>query len=630
MLITRLRAPASTEAPAASVRAAIAVAIGVATAVPVAVKADPTPVFVDRTTPLGITYVHHENDPMPGYLPGETSRFGTGAAASDIDRDGDLDLCIADVNGHPSSLYRNDGGVFVDVAASAGLVDLALARTPLFADLDGDGYDDLVLWCDSDGSVDFPYTQLYRNLGDGTFQNVSAGCGLEPLSVVVGGGTAGDYDHDGDLDLYTTSWLSYGNHLYRNEGGFTFVDVTVEAGLELGNTVSQWTPLFVDLDGDRWQDLFCAVDFAPDYAFRNEGDGTFTPFAPGPDGFSINNDMGVASGDVDRDGDIDLLTTNITDDAAAAEGCCNWYYQNDGAGTFTNEAATRGVNDARWGWGAAFVDVELDGDLDLAVVNGWMQTEWVTPSYLFQNDGTGHFTDVAVASGFDHDANTRGLLPFDCDGDGDVDFLLTDLWDTARLFRNETPREDRHFLNVRLEGTESNRNGVGARVYAEIGPTTQMVEIVCGGSFYAGPPMVAQFGLGTATLVDRLRIEWPSGIDQELLDVAADQFLVVVEEATVGVPGGGVAVSADAPAQAMPNPFRTGTRVTLSGGEAVRTITVYDTAGRLRRAIELGGSEPGATWDGLDAAGRPVSPGVYVLRVTGAETRAWLRVLRLP
>lgn len=479
--------------------------------------------FEDATARAGIDFVHHDSRPLPGLLPSEQSRFGAGAAAADYDRDGDLDLYLVDGLDRPNRLYRNRGdGTFEDVTQEAGVGDTGFGHMALFLDLDGDGFDDLVVLNDATGSTQSVldghlFSQLYRNRGDGTFENVSRGSGFEPVVRILGGATAGDYDHDGDLDLLLTSWFDFELYLYRNDGGFVLTDVTGAAGLRLPETfVPHWTPLFVDVDGDGWQDLFGAVDFQPDWFFRNERDGTFQ-YVAGM--YHVGNDMGVAAGDIDEDGDLDLYTTNITGREPAGAGG-NWLYANllpDG--WFRDEAPQYGITDTAWGWGVAFLDADLDGDLDLAAVNGWQQPEWVTPSNLFVNLGGGTFEDRAERCGFAHVGNSRSLLPFDADGDGDLDLVVTDVWGPAFLYVNTSDLAGRGSLRVSLEGTRSNPNGVGARVVVDTGDRVQVREIVAGGSFYAGPPLEAHFGLGRHAVARSVRIVWPSGTSQHLRDV---------------------------------------------------------------------------------------------------------------
>jgi hypothetical protein len=492
--------------------------------------------FEDVTAACRIDFEMHLAPPITGLFPGQSSRMGVGAAVSDYDRDGDPDLYLCDALGHPNVLYRNEGdGTFTDVTETAGVGDLGYGRMALWVDLDNDGDDDLVVLNDYNDFLAlsthvYHPSQLFRNDGDGTFTNVTAGSGFNPADSTVGGATAGDYDKDGDLDLLVTGWYDWSTYLYRNDGDFTFTDVTDDARLRPTGFRSQFTPLFVDVDNDGWQDVFCAVDFLEDYLFLNNGDGTFTDVSEDSGVQHVANDMGVAYADIDHDLDIDFYNTNISGPKyCEPDWGCDILYVNDGAGVFSDGTEGTGLGDVHWGWGVWFFDADLDTHRDMLAVNGWTQPEWVTPAVFFHNDGTGRFTEMAAAAGIDYVGNTRALTPIDFDLDGDVDFVMTDVLGPATVHENRSPRGDRHWLVVTTEGVTSNRNGVGSRIYVTTGDLTQMHEIVVGGSFLAAPALEGHFGLGPATTVDEVHVVFPSGRTVTLDDVDVDQRLHVVE-----------------------------------------------------------------------------------------------------
>jgi hypothetical protein len=493
-----------------------------------AVAADVT--FVDATAACGLAHVHHDAPPVPPLLPGQNTRFGIGAAVGDYDRDGDHDVYLPDSFGHPSRLFRNDGGTFTDVTEAAGVGDLGMGHMALFVDLDNDGFADLVVVNDcSDQSALFPCSQIYRNGGDGTFTNVTKGSGFAPVEPTMGGLAAGDYDRDGDLDLIAVGWFTSTRNLYRNEGGFRFTDATDDADAVVPGDRDQWTPLFVDADADGWLDVFCAVDFSEDYLIRNQGDGTFTDWSEEANTLHVANDMGVAYADFDGDGDVDLYTTNISGDKQWEDpDGDNYLYVNDGTGRFEDAAGEYGVGDTRWGWGTWFFDADLDGDLDLLAVNGWTQPEWITPATFFRNDG-GAYVEAAAESGIAHDANSRGLTPLDLEGDGDVDFIIGDVLGPVAVYENRTPRGDNRWLVVTAEGTESNRDGIGSIVDVTAGGVARRAWILAGGSFYSAPPLEAHFGLGAVETVERIEVTFPSGRRAVIEDVGPDQRVHVLE-----------------------------------------------------------------------------------------------------
>jgi hypothetical protein len=579
------------------------------------------PLFERTDLEVGLDFVHADDGSMPGHLPDEQTRYGAGAAVGDIDGDGDLDLYL--VNGHGSSnrLYRNDGGIFVDITAEAGVGDTGYGRVAYLVDLDGDDLVDILVVNDSNGTPEYRGPVVYRNAGDGTFTDVTEGSGLDFAASVVGGATLGDIDLDGDLDLFITAWLSETCALYRNDGEFRFTEVTDHAGLgELQfEFTPQWTPVLADLDGDLRPDIFCAVDFAPDYLFRNLGDGRFSRVEQASsDGYSVNNDMGVAVGDFDEDGDLDLYTTNITQNESQTD-CCNWLYVNDGTGQFENQAEARGVANTRWGWGTAFLDADLDGDLDILAVNGWQQPEWITSARYFANDGTGHYTETGVAAGLDHVGNSRGLTVFDADRDGDLDVVITDLHDRVVYLENVTLRGDRHYLTVQLDPTVSAPHGVGAVVEVHAGDRRWFRPIVCGGSFYSGVPLEANVGLGARTHVDSVVVRWPSGARDVVVAPGVDRVLVVTEGPVPAPPPA-------TPLGAVPNPA--GGAITLRYAiDGAGEMTIYDVTGRVvwRRALSPGSTQ--VTWDGRSSAGEMLANGVYVVELrSGGRTEGRRRV----
>ena len=491
--------------------------------------------FQDSTAAAGIDFDQH-GGPVWGDRP--PSHLGSGGAVSDFDHDGDLDLYICDALNWPNRLYRNNGdGTFTDIATAAGVADTGYSQTALFLDLDSDGWDDLVVVNNDERNPGNPSppSRIYRNNGDGTFTDRTSGSNFLPAERIIGGAGAGDYDRDGDLDISVVGWHDGSTYLFRNDGDFSFTNVTTPAGAyaprQPSNPTYQLGVVHVDIDNDGWQDIFSAVDFSANYLLRNNQDGTFTEITSQANIGHTGNDMGIAVADVDNDFDLDLYVTDITGTGSTncffpqVQGGCNSFNINDGSGVFTDIAQAMNMDDTDWGWGAWFADLDLDLDRDLFVVNGFDSvTSAGQVARLWRDDGAG-YTEIAAAAGIQHNGDSRSVVPFDYDNDGDMDILVLDAEDPAHLFENITPRAGRHWLKVSAEGQLSNRSGVGARVFVTAGGVTQMHEIFVGGSFYAGPPLIAHFGLGTAALVDEVRVEFPSGHTVVRQDVAADQEL---------------------------------------------------------------------------------------------------------
>ncbi len=512
--------------------------------------------FIERSTDAGLHFTAHGVRSIPGLLGGMQTVMGFSAGVTDYDRDGLLDVFFVDHLEFPNSMFRNTGnGLFTDTTESCGVgLVPGFSQMALFVDLDNDGFQDLIVANDSIGTREYPGTQVYRNSGQDQFINLTSTANLPDHTIIVGGMAASDYDKDGDVDILIVCWalewvpakeLFY---LMRNEGDFRFSDVTESAGLRIAATdVPNWTPVFADFDNDGWQDIFTAVDFTANGLFHNNGDGTFTDISAsaniqhiGPD--LGGNDMGVAVADFDDDGDLDIYTTNVTNPDNLVEPVYNPLYLNDGGARFTDVALERGVENTYWGWGTAFLDVDNDGDLDLAAVNGWFHTPFNTyPENLFLNDGDGFFIDDSDALG-PYAEDSRALVPFDADNDGDLDLVIVNPGQEAGYLQNQlhtddSPIIDTHYIEIDLVGTISNRDAIGARIYLNAGRVNRMHEIIAGASFRASPPLRVHVGLGTATLIESLDITWPTGVNQSYRDIPADRIITIAEGGDVDFDG---------------------------------------------------------------------------------------------
>ncbi|HPF37703.1 MAG TPA: CRTAC1 family protein [Phycisphaerae bacterium] len=480
--------------------------------------------------------------------------MGNGAAVGDYDNDGDLDVLLLANQGNTSRLFRNnlELGVrtFSDVTTTAGIDFDGIARVAHFADLDNDGWLDIVVINDDDGTPNASPSRIFRNNADGTFSDRTAGAGFRPLGFLHCGATLADFDRDGLLDIYVTVWARKGtspiatfpgeNQLFRNLGDFTFEDVSAPTGLA-GVSIDCFTPIMHDFNADGWPDLFVAVDYAEDLFYWNNA-GIFVDASSAANTLHTGNDMGAALADFDDDGDLDIYTTNITDPGVPGFGYPtdgNCLYINGSGVTegaaYADEAANRGVVDTYWGWGVSFMDVENDGDLDIIAANG--MDEYVAflipgsqildrPTVLFENDGAGGFTRN-IAPGLEPGEDSRPLVVFDYDRDGDQDVLIGNLAQPVRLLEN-TSAPQGHWLEVRLiQGAGGVRDAIGATVSVRIAGVTKRREILCGGSYLAGVPAEAHFGLGESAIVDELTIRWPDGERVTYSNVEADRFLTI-------------------------------------------------------------------------------------------------------
>ncbi|MEM8931579.1 MAG: CRTAC1 family protein [Acidobacteriota bacterium] len=473
--------------------------------------------------------------------------FGAGASAADFDDDGDIDVFVPTGADTPDRLYRNLGdGSFEDVAAALGVASQLRSRAALWFDADGDGRLDLVvgsdcyqLTCDAGISL----LRLYRQNVDGTFTDVTATSGLVDLDTGHNldehrsGIAAGDLDDDGDLDLVTGYWLGR-LHLYRNDGDGTFTDISLDAGFDT-QVLGYHQPMIHDVDGDGRMDIYVSVDFSFNRLWHNQGlvDGipSFVDIAATANCDNAMNDMGVALGDVDGDGDGDFYVTNIFRLTFH-----NVLQRNDTAGgtiRFAEISEAAGVDDGGWGWGTSFFDVDHDTDLDLAETNGWNTSTWDQPPRLWlrQPVSPPAFVEQAASVGLTDERWGSSLLAVDIDRDGDLDLLETvqGTRSNAVLLRHENQlavgAPDRHYLVVRPRMLAPNVRAIGARVEIEIAGQTQVRWITAGTSYLGQEPAEAHFGLGSATMVDRVTIAWPGGGETTRRDVAADQVLTVLD-----------------------------------------------------------------------------------------------------
>jgi len=507
---------------------------------------------------------------------------GTGVAFLDFDGDGNLDALVVRgssfdglaAGGDPLvALFRNEGdGRFRDVTEASELTVRGWGTGVCVADYDNDGDQDIY-------ATAFGPNVLWRNDGDGTFTATgeaadarwSTGCAF------------GDYDRDGQVDLYVANHLvldradvpergtkacTYMNInvvcgprplpgepdvLYRNAGDGTFEDVTLRAGT-VDPGLYGYGVLFSDLNDDGWPDIFVANDSVLNLQFRNLGDGTFleealiSGTAVSRDGRSQSG-MGAAAGDYDGDGWLDLAVTNFADDYTTL-------YRNEGGGLFQDMSFEAGVAATRGpylGWGVGFVDFDNNGLLDLFVANGHTYVNIADTgtstfrqrNQLFRNTGNGRFREVGREAGaaLQAEKSSRGTAFGDYDNDGDLDILISELYDQPTLLRNDT--EGGHWVTLRLEGaarglmptperregvgTRSNRDGIGAKVTVTAGGRRQVAEVRSGGSYVSHNDMRLHFGLDDATRVDSLEIRWPSGAVETAKSLEVDRFYVVRE-----------------------------------------------------------------------------------------------------
>jgi len=490
--------------------------------------------FTDQSKAVGLDLLH---EPSANYPQPMVKEFTSGGAVGDFNRDGWQDVFIPSDGTNPDRLCLNNGdGTMTETGAQWGLTELHLGSGIAVGDFNNDGWPDVYVtsFGPSTGEM-VGHHRLYRNNAGASFTNVAAAAGVNVVSsdVADGMGAAwGDYDADGDLDLFVTGWRtesSNRNKLFRNNGDETFTDATAEAGIAgVLSEVRGFGGVFSDMDGDRDLELLVIGDVFTSKYLINNGDGTFSDFTSGSGTALEAAGMGQDIGDFNNDQLLDWYVTTINW-SVIEDG--NRLYINQGGNIYAEIGEDAGVYNGGWGWGTVAVDFDHDGLTDLAETNGWYTPEHENfPSRMWLNNGDLTFDEVAQNCGFIHTGQGRGLLHFDYDNDGDRDVLIFAHAEPLTLFRNDLSGPDTNWLRVALDTSASPTlapDGYGSTVRATFGATT-CSRLMCSGThFLSQSEASVHFGLGAADTIDELRVEWPNGLTTILNGVAANQTIVV-------------------------------------------------------------------------------------------------------
>lgn len=561
--------------------------------------------FLDITDEVGLRF-QPATGPVGSYFMPEIN--GAGAAFLDYDGDGDLDIFLVNstrsrraVGEFPpgttlgNRLFRQDlRGLFTDVTAEAGLLGSGYGIGCAAGDVNNDGRVDLYV-------SQYGADRLFLNCDHGVFEDVSVTAGIvdQEWSTSI---AFLDYDRDGWLDIVVANYVEDPLHhhdvacgfegrfsycgpqefhaaftrLYHNEGvqagsgapGLVrFSDVTAAAGLRDSPTAGLGL-VCADFNDDGWPDIYVASDMLPNRLWINQHNGTFLEEAA-ERGVAFNShglpegSMGVGLGDIDNDGDDDLLVTNLRGEGAAL-------YEHIGEGLFRDSREVRGVLSPtldHTGWGVALVDMDHDGGLDIAIANGLVVPchlglpphgaapfvvprperlnperfwgEFADANLLLFNDGTGNFTDGSSRGGHFCSVvgSARGLVCGDIDNDGDIDLLVTNCGGRARLYRNDVVKRG-HWLSIRAIDRRLRRDAYGAELAVLSGGRWQRRTINPAGSYLASHDPRAHFGIGAANRFEKIRIHWPDGFREEFPGGPADQFLVLERASGAAVPEG--------------------------------------------------------------------------------------------
>ncbi len=467
-----------------------------------------------------------------------TNGFGGGVAAADFDDDGDVDFFAPTSTGQQHLLFRNLGdGTFEEVGLELGVGVFDHARAALWFDYNGDGRLDLLVAGDCFqmpiSACDGAELRLFEQTERGDFFEVSEAVGFGDVVAVNpgmhrGGVCAGDVNGDGWLDLVVSTWGDGGVRLLINDAGTQFVDRTVEAGIEDGG-LNHWQAVLVDLDRDGDLDLYSAIDYGPNNLWINDGAGNFVDVAVAASADTAWNDMGVAVGDADNDGLLDLYITEINE--VGRHNVLHRQMESEEI-LFEEVSQNAGVAEVGFAWGCAWLDADHDGDLDLAVTNGWFNGIGSDDrSRLFLNTGSTPlaFDDVSAEVGFNDDDWGSSLSATDIDRDGDLDLLQSINLGPLRVLENTQVIEgvSGNWIMIKPRMSGVNTRAIGATVRATVNGVTMMRPIMAGQGFLAQEPAEAHFGVGGAAYVDSIEIEWPGGGFTTLHAVPVNQTLTI-------------------------------------------------------------------------------------------------------
>ncbi len=504
---------------------------------------DPTYTLVNQVTGINAVTV-----PSMGYT-GQHDRMAGGMSVGDFNNDSWPDLYISGLGTTPDMLYINQkNGTFIDEAALYGIAYEHYGFGSAVGDVNNDGLPDLYVVSYGPSNIQAQPAQclLYINNGPDengqhSFSEEAQARGVHDIFRIVGGKGAcfGDYDLDGDLDLYVATWGFFegGNRLFENDGTGHYTNVSDIVLPKTDVTIRGFTPKFVDMNDDKYPDLLLTADFTTSQLYINNGpdkNGQVT-YRDTTEESSIihdNNGMGATVADFNSDGILDWFMTNIFVETASFFNTLYMGLGTNGSQTplFLDQATIRGVGDNGWGWGVINGDYDNDGDLDIIATNGW--PSWPNePTRFWSNDGLGNFSDISFITGLTFHINGRGLIQFDYDKDGDLDIAFVDNGGPFRIYRNDIGFDEvTRYLRINLN-TDAHPclapMGYGTRVVATYGGKEHLRIVDGSSSYLSQSELTLHFGLEGNETVDEVRIEWNDGSVTILEDVPADQEMTV-------------------------------------------------------------------------------------------------------
>jgi len=518
------------------------------------------------------TYFENRAENLGANVVFEGSILGAGISFYDYNNDGLDDITLAAAQNNNHVFLRNTGGFYVedDLDISSGGVQ---AKQINWVDFDNDGDADFF------AASDVGKCRLYRNDGDGVYTEISEESGIPQEVFDFFGASWGDYNNDGYLDFFLSVRdpnQQDPNLLYRNNGDGTFTDVTIEAGLDTTGFLS-FCSAFFDYDKDGFQDVYIANDkfSTPNLLYHNNGDGTFESVGVETGTDLYMGAMSTTIDDYNHDGWLDVYVTNFFPPENDTGVVGNAFLLNNGDGTFTNVAEENGTRFDSTGWGAVFLDADNDTNHDLYVSGNISDASTFLEAAFYENQGDGNFI-IPETAGFDgDDGSSFSNAIGDVDNDGYPEIIvMNNGFEEIYLWKNDTP-QDNNWLKVKLEGTESNRMGIGSWIKISAGGQEQYHYTLCGEGYLAQNSAYEFFGLGDAETIDSIEVTWLSGQVDFYENIDANVSITIVEGELLNIEEPQIQQF-----QLFPNPAKGIVHINL-GEIAQGVFRIYDTTGKV-------------------------------------------------
>ncbi|WP_299766752.1 FG-GAP-like repeat-containing protein [uncultured Dokdonia sp.] len=543
------------------------------------------------------------------------SVLGPSISFFDFDQDGWDDITIPASNLHDFQFFKNVNGNFqaIDLGITSNAIQ---ARHAIWVDIDNDGDHDFF------ATSDLGYLWLYRNDGDNTFVNITDTSGLPDIDIPYWGSSWGDYNNDGILDVFISirdADLLQGNLLYQGNGDGTFIDTTTSAGIDPAGYIT-FCSSFFDYDNDGDQDIYTANDkcITPNTLYMNNGDGTFTDVSIESGTDLYMSAMSTTIDDFNNDGWLDIYITNFYPPFEEDVTVGNAYLLNNGDGTFTNIALENGTRFDSIGWGAVCIDALNNTYKDVYVSGSVNGADGRLSSALYLNDGLGNYT-ISTNTGIEEDSfisysNAIG----DIQNDGLQDIVVINADNDPISLWNNTSTTDNNWLKITLEGTTSNKMGIGSKIKVGIEDNVYYGYTLCGEGYMNQNSNAEFFGLGDATTVDYIEVTWLSGMIDRIEDIDANQTINIIEGSNPLDTESFNISNFDI----YPNPTSDTFNITYSGSEQSINIYIIDIQGKIIKEKRFETTSQEKYIDVSD-----VVPGIYFMSVFEGDKKTVRKIV---